>query len=160
MGPLALMAKAAGFDGSGSDLSRGAIYDELVEAGIDVFIGEQDGKFLAEKIKDGIDWFSYTSALPNSHPELLMAKEAGIKVTKRDDLTAFLVEKLGLKMLTEKEQLVAKIRLENADIPLSQISDILLVPFSGKLSRHRVFIKCHASVLLSPWTAPVKSLIA
>ena len=41
-----------------------------------------------------------------------------------------------------------------------QISDILLVPFSGKLSRHRVFIKCHASVLLSPWTAPVKSLIA
>ena len=99
MGPLALMAKAAGFDVSGSDLSRGAIYDELVEAGIDVFIGEQDGKFLAEKIKDGIDWFSYTSALPNSHPELLMAKEAGIKVTKRDDLTAFLVEKLGLKMV-------------------------------------------------------------
>ena len=41
-----------------------------------------------------------------------------------------------------------------------QISDILLVPFSGKLSRHWVFIKCHASVLLSPLTAPVKSLIA
>lgn len=32
-----------------------------------------------------------------------------------------------------------------------QISDILLVPFSGKLPRHQVFIKCHASVLLSPW---------
>ena len=41
-----------------------------------------------------------------------------------------------------------------------QISDILLVPFSGKLPRHQVFIKCHASVLLSPWTACMKSLIA
>ncbi len=33
------------------------------------------------------------------HAELVMAQAAGIKVTKRDDLTAFLVEKLGLKMV-------------------------------------------------------------
>ena len=32
-------------------------------------------------------------------PELILAKEAGIKCTKRDDLTAFLVNELGLKMV-------------------------------------------------------------
>ncbi len=99
MGPLALMAKAAGFNVSGSDLTKGAIYDELVKAGIEVSIGEQDGTFLKEKIAEGVDWFCHTSALPKDHAELVAAKAAGIKVTKRDDLTAFLVEKLGLKMI-------------------------------------------------------------
>ena len=50
MGPLALMARAAGFEVCGSDLAKGAIYDELVDAGIEVFIGEQDGEFLREHI--------------------------------------------------------------------------------------------------------------
>ncbi len=99
MGSLALMAKTAGFEVSGSDLAKGAIYDELVKAGIDVKIGEQDGEFLKEKMEDGVDWFAYTSALPEGHAELKIAREAGIKCTKRDDLTAFLVEKLGLKMV-------------------------------------------------------------
>lgn len=98
MGPLALMAKAAGFNVCGSDLKEGAIYDELIKAGIEVKIGEQDGEFLKEHL-DGLDWFVYTSALPQDHPELKMAREAGIKCTKRDELTAFLVEKLGLKMI-------------------------------------------------------------
>ena len=99
MGPLALMARAAGFEVSGSDLQKGAIYDELIQAGIDVSIGDQDGEFLRTKLEEGIDWFAYTSALPSDHVELRMAREAGVKCTKRDDLTAFLVEKLGLKMV-------------------------------------------------------------
>ena len=99
MGPLALMAKTAGFEVCGSDLAKGAIYDELIEAGIEVRIGSQDWEFLQEKLTDGVDWFVYTSALPEDHAELVMAREAGIKCTKRDDFTAFLVEKLGLKMI-------------------------------------------------------------
>ncbi|MBR0430969.1 hypothetical protein IJJ05_01610 [Candidatus Saccharibacteria bacterium] len=99
MGPLALMAKQAGFKVFGSDLSKGAIYGELVRAGIEVSIGEQDGKFLAKKLEEGVDWFCYTSALPEDHAELVLAKKAGIKVTKRDELTAFLVAELGLKMV-------------------------------------------------------------
>ena len=43
MGPLALMAKAAGMEVYGSDLSEGAIYPELKKAGIEVKIGKQDG---------------------------------------------------------------------------------------------------------------------
>ncbi len=99
MGPLALMAKAAGFTVWGSDLAKGAIYDELIGAGIEVNIGPQDGEFLRKKLEKGVDWFVYTSALPEEHDELVLAREAGVKYTKRDDFTAFLVEKLGLKMV-------------------------------------------------------------
>ena len=99
MGPLALMAKAAGFTVWGSDLAEGAVYDELVKAGIEVEIGLQDGEFLRAKLTEGVDWFVYTSALPETHAELILARAAGIKCTKRDDFTAFLVEELGLKMV-------------------------------------------------------------
>ena len=99
MGPLALMAKAAGFTVWGSDLAKGAIYDELIKAGIEVKIGPQDGKFLREKLEKGVDWFVHTSALSEAHAELVLAREVGIKCTKRDDFTAFLVAELGLKMV-------------------------------------------------------------
>ena len=99
MGPLALMAVQAGIEVYGSDLSEGAIYDELLDAGIEIAVGEQDGSFLREKLDEGVDWFVYTSALSADHPELVMAKEAGVKVSKRDELTAYLVKRLGLKMV-------------------------------------------------------------
>ena len=99
MGPLALMAKKAGLEVCGSDLHEGAIYQELVDAGIEIFVGEQDGEFLKSKISEGVEWFVYTSALPEDSPEMLVAKEAGIRISKRDNLTEFLVQKLGLKMV-------------------------------------------------------------
>lgn len=98
MGPLALFAHDAGIEVCGSDMAEGAIYDELIAAGIEVEIGKQDGEFLKSKL-EGLDWFVHTSALPADHPELLAARAAGVKCTKRDDFTAWLVEKLGLKMV-------------------------------------------------------------
>ena len=99
MGPLALMAKEAGLNVCGSDLHKGRVYDELVKAGISVFIGKQDGEFLKEKMAEGVDWFVHTSALPYDHSELVLAKESGLKVSKRDELTAYLVKELGAKMV-------------------------------------------------------------
>lgn len=99
MGPLALMAKKAGCTVFGSDLSKGAVYEELIQAGIEVKIGEQDGEFLREKLKTGVDWFVYTSALAEGHPELKLALGTGVKSSKRDEFTAWLVAKLGLKMV-------------------------------------------------------------
>ncbi|MBR3052205.1 hypothetical protein IKG60_01105 [Candidatus Saccharibacteria bacterium] len=99
MGPLALMAKDAGYEVCGSDLTKGAIYDELIKAGIEAHIGEQDGNYLQAKLEQGVDWFVHTSALPDTHAELVMAHEAGVKCTKRDDFTEHLVEELGLKMV-------------------------------------------------------------
>lgn len=99
MGPLALMARQAGIEVFGSDLHEGAIFDELKNAGIEIEIGKQDGEFLREKINDGVEWFVHTSALPDTAPEMMVAREAGIRISKRDNLTEFLVQKLGLKMV-------------------------------------------------------------
>lgn len=98
MGPLALMARDAGMTVLGSDLAKGAIYDELASAGIKVNLGPQDGTFLEENL-EGLDWFVYTSALPEDHPELKKARAAGIKCTKRDDFTEYLIESLNLKLV-------------------------------------------------------------
>lgn len=101
MGPLALMAKDAGMTVFGSDAMPGAITNELVSNGIKIYLGEQDGEFLKARAKnEGVDWFVYTSALPEDHPELLMAKKLKIKhISKRDELISYLVKKLKLKMI-------------------------------------------------------------
>lgn len=96
MGPLALMAKQAGHTVFGSDRSAGPIVPELEKENIEFEIGNQDGSFLE---KHDVDWFVYTSALPEDHPELKMAREKGLKCTKRDEFIDFLVKELNLKMV-------------------------------------------------------------
>lgn len=96
MGPLALMAKQAGHTVFGSDRSAGPIVPELEKEKIEFEIGNQDGSFLE---KHDVDWFVYTSALPEDHPELKMAREKGLKCTKRDEFIEFLVNELNLKMV-------------------------------------------------------------
>lgn len=96
MGPLALMAKQAGHTVFGSDRNAGPIVSELEKENIEFEIGNQDGTFLE---KHNVDWFVYTSALPENHPELKLAREKNIKCTKRDEFIDFLVSELGLKMV-------------------------------------------------------------
>ena len=102
LGPLALMARDAGIAVCGSDLSEGAITSELFRKEIEMEIGPeaQNGDFLRKQFESGkVDWFVYTSALPDDHPELVLARELGIRISKRDELIAYLVDKLGLKMV-------------------------------------------------------------
>ncbi len=100
MGPLALMAKRAGFSVFGSDLHEGAVAPELYKENIPVKIGVQDGKFLQKCFdENGVDWFVHTSAMGEDAPELKLAHSLGMRVSKRDELIAYLVEKLGLKMV-------------------------------------------------------------
>ncbi|MBR2709854.1 hypothetical protein IKE72_02115 [Candidatus Saccharibacteria bacterium] len=127
MGPLALMARQAGHTVWGTDLAKGAIYNELIDAGIEVHIGPQDGEFLKEKITEVARevtaskiaentkttdertaskitekapiWYVHTSALPADNPELQLAKDQHLRVTKRDELTSYLIKELNLKMV-------------------------------------------------------------
>lgn len=100
MGALAIFAKQAGFSVCGSDLNEGAVTNELKKEKIEYKIGKQDGKFLREKVEGGeVDWFVYTSALPKDHPELLLAKELGLKVSKRDEVIEFIRKRLKMKMV-------------------------------------------------------------
>ena len=94
------MAKTAGIGVCGSDKNEGAVTGELVAAGIEMEYGAQDGKFLKQKYdQNEVDWFVYTSALPAEHPELKLAKKLGLRISKRDELIAYLVDILDLKMV-------------------------------------------------------------
>ena len=99
IGPLSIIAKDAGYEVAGSDTNDGLIIDELRKAGIVVNIG-QDGSFLRQyHEKKPIDWFVYTSALPPDHPELNIARELGIRVSKRDEFLAELIKQHDLKLI-------------------------------------------------------------
>ena len=100
IGPLAELAQDAEFEVFGSDLKEGAISEELRERHIEVAYGEQDGSFLQKMIDErGVDWLVYTSALPQDHAELKLARESGINCTKRDEFLAELIRQKELKMI-------------------------------------------------------------
>ena len=97
--PLAELAQDMGDTVVGSDMRRGEIAPELEKRGIEVMYGPQDGKYLQEQLDKGVDWFVYTSALPQDSIELKIAREAGIRVSKRDEFINEFLKKYNLKML-------------------------------------------------------------
>lgn len=100
MGPLALMAQDAGMTVFGSDLAAGAVTNDLVAHDMKLCLGVQDGNFLKTCVEnEGVDWFVYTSALPEDHPELVMAKKLKLKISKRDEFLNYLLKKLKLKLI-------------------------------------------------------------
>lgn len=99
VGPLSKIALDAGCSVCGSDKSPSLITDELVAAGISVSF-DQSGAFLqAEHDKDPFDWLIYTAALPEDHPELVLARKLGIKTSKRDELLAQIIADKNLKLI-------------------------------------------------------------
>ena len=100
MGALALFIKQVGFDVCGSDMRSGAISSSLKEAGIDFEIGAQDGSFLKKKFDEGeVEWFLHTSALKPDHKELVLAKELGLKISKRDEIINMIIKENNLKLV-------------------------------------------------------------
>jgi len=99
IGPLAEIAADAGYTVQGSDASESLMTQTLQKRGISVHIG-QDGSFLqAAHAETPIDWFVYTAALPADHPELVLARELGIKTAKRDELLAHIITEKNLKLI-------------------------------------------------------------
>lgn len=100
IGPLCEIALDAGYGIQGSDTQASLMTKRLEERDISLRIGPQDGSFLRERHDiQPIDWFVHTSALPADHPELLTAKELGIKATKRDELLAHIIAEKNLKLI-------------------------------------------------------------
>jgi len=100
IGPLALIAKQAGFTVSGSDKQQSQYTDYLQNHGISLHIGQTTEQIATEHATEPIDWLVYSSALPleqPDHPELRFAGEHGIKTSKRD---ACINEVLGAKQLS------------------------------------------------------------
>ncbi len=100
LAPLAQMSLDAGYTVAGSDMTAGLATEELSSLGIPVHIGEQDGSYLREAhSKAPIDFFVYTAALPDNHPELATARELNLTAVKRDGLLAHIIKQSGQKLI-------------------------------------------------------------
>ncbi len=99
IGPLAEIALDAGYQVVGSDRDMGPMAEQLQARGVEVS-NDQSGDFLrAHHQVQPFDWLVYTAALPSDHPELLAAKELGIKTAKRDELLAHIIAEKNLKLV-------------------------------------------------------------
>ncbi len=99
IGPLAEIAHDAGHSVIGSDTEDSLMTKELKKRGINIS-STQDGSFLMANHHDRpIDWFVYTSALPEDHSELVLAKKLGIRIAKRDELLAQIITEKDLKLI-------------------------------------------------------------
>ncbi len=103
IGPLAMIAKQAGHDVSGSDKQDSQYIEYLRKHGIDnIYIGQTREAIDYTHKNKPIDWFVYSSALekenPN-HPELQYVTENNIKNSKRDLLLNHIIKDKQLKLL-------------------------------------------------------------
>ncbi|MEO8104971.1 MAG: Mur ligase domain-containing protein [Candidatus Saccharibacteria bacterium] len=90
IGPLAQIARQAGYTVSGSDKQDSQYIQYLRAHGVtDIHIGQSHAAIAASHARQSIDWFVYTSALPLENPnapELAFCREQHIKTSKRDEL--------------------------------------------------------------------------
>lgn len=103
IGPLALLAKEAGYAVRGSDLKDSGYLDYLRKKGInDIVIGQTYEQIKRAHQERPIDWFVYSSALPKTnpnHPELLFCRENNIKASKRDEFLNEIISQKNLKLI-------------------------------------------------------------
>ncbi len=103
IGPLALVARQAGYDVSGSDKQDSNYISYLKAHGItDIHIGQRYEDITAAHDTKPIDWFVYSSAVaieqPNA-PELQFCRDQAIKMSKRDELLNQILQDKQLKLL-------------------------------------------------------------
>jgi UDP-N-acetylmuramate--alanine ligase len=103
IGPLALIARQAGYCVSGSDKQNSVYIKYLRAKGIDdIHIGQTAEAIESIHSKTPIDWAVFSSAVffeNKSHPELDFARQKGIRTSKRDEFINRLIEDNGLKLV-------------------------------------------------------------
>ena len=85
MSGLAKIMKIKGYDVKGADLTRGYVTEELESMGITVYNTHE-----AEHVKDS-DMVIASSAIKKDNPEYKYAMDNGIKIVKRGELLAMLL---------------------------------------------------------------------
>ena len=100
IGPLALIAKQAGYKISGSDKQDSQYISYLKKHGITgIHIGQNRDQISEVHAKTPIDWFVYSSAVDKQAPELEFCHEQQIKTSKRDELLNEILEQKHLKLI-------------------------------------------------------------
>ncbi len=103
IGPLALVAKQAGFTVSGSDKQDSQYVAYLKKQGIaNIHIGQEREHIAAVHARQPIDWYVYSSAVaienPNA-PEFAFCREQHIHTSKRDELLNHILTEKNLKLI-------------------------------------------------------------
>ena len=103
IGPLALIAKQAGYDVSGSDKQKSSYIDYLKKHGVkNIKVGQDGSQIAAAHARKPIDWFVYSSAVEKedpSHPEIKFARKNKIRISKRDEFTNQIISDKNLKLI-------------------------------------------------------------
>ncbi len=103
IGPLALIARQAGHEVSGSDKQESQYIKYLRAHGIpDIYIGQTKEAIEFTHKRKPIDWYVYSSAVAienPDHPELQFIAENGIKNSKRDLLLNHIIKDKQLKLI-------------------------------------------------------------
>ncbi len=100
---LAVIAKQAGYDVSGSDARNSQYLDYLRQKGVtDTHVGLAREQIAEVHSKNPIDWYVYGSAQPldfPDNPEFVFCQENGIKMSKRDEFVSEILNQKKLKMI-------------------------------------------------------------
>ena len=103
IGPLALIAKQAGYDVSGSDKQDSQYIAYLRRKGVeDIHIGQTYEQIAHAHSQKSINWFVYSSAVAIENPdapELSFCAEKSIKTSKRDELLNQIISDKKLKLV-------------------------------------------------------------
>lgn len=102
IGPLARLAKQAGYEVSGSDKQESAATQQLQKEGITLHIGQTEEAIAKLHKKHPIDWFVFSSAVTREnlyHPELIFAKRNHIKHSMRDELLNQIITDKKLRLI-------------------------------------------------------------
>jgi len=101
--PLALVAKQAGYDVSGSDKQHSQYIEYLAKQGItNVHIGQDRESIAKVHTAKPIDWYVYSSAVAIEQPdapEFVYCREQNIRMTKRDELLNEIIGHKKLKLI-------------------------------------------------------------
>lgn len=103
IGPLALIAKQAGYEVSGSDKQDSQYIEYLKKKGIrDIHIGQSRDAIAKVNDAKPIDWYVYSSAVAIENadaPELRFVEEQNIRHSKRDELLNQIIQDKKLKLI-------------------------------------------------------------
>ena len=103
IGPLALIARQAGYEVTGSDKQDSAYIKYLKSKGIkDIHIGQNIESIRDTHAKNPIDWIVLSSAVfieNTNHPELVFAKQNNIRTSKRDEFIKRIIQDNDLKLV-------------------------------------------------------------
>lgn len=103
IGPLALVAKQAGYTVSGSDKQHSQYIDYMQKHGItDIAVSQSYDEIAARHAASPIDWYVYSSAVAIEQPdapELQFCRKNDIRISKRDELLNAILSQKNLKLI-------------------------------------------------------------